>query len=117
MAYEKHFFSVSLEAESDLTDKQYHAVKVSNPFKCDVADTTSEVVGVVVNNPREGLAATVVAEGIVKINVADGATITAGKGVAITNGKASGEGSLGVAIETVTGPGLATVLLGFYKGE
>lgn len=117
MAYEKHIFSVSLEAETDLTEKQYHAVKVSNPYKCDIASTTAEAVGVVVNAPRAGLAATVVADGIVKVQVADGATITAGKGIAITNGEASGEGNFGIALETITGPGLATVLLGITKTE
>lgn len=115
MAYEKHIFSVSLEAETDMTEKQYHAVKVSNPYKCDIAGATTDAVGVVVNNPRQGMAATVVVDGIVKIQVADGATVTAGKGVAITDGKASGEGNLGIALETVTGAGLATVLLGVTK--
>ena len=112
MAYEKYLSTVSLEAESDLTDKQYHFVKVSNPFKCDLATDATEAVGVVVNNPRLGMSGAVVFNGIVKVKVADGATVTAGKGVAVTNGEASGDGTLGVVLETVTGAGYATILLG-----
>ena len=111
MAYERFLFSTSLEAETDMTEKQYTAVKVSNPFKCDTAASADEAVGIVANNPRKGVAATVVTCGIVKIAVADGATVTAGSGVAITKGEASGTGDLGVCLETVTGPALATILL------
>ena len=112
MAYENPILGVSLEAETDLSDKHYHAVKVSSPFKCDIAADATEAIGVVVTNPRKGLAANVAYAGTVKIAVASAATVTAGKGVAITNGQASGNGDFGVALETVTGPGLATILLG-----
>lgn len=116
MAYEKQLFTVSLEAEVDMTEKQYNAVKVSNDFKCNIAATSEDVIGVVINNPRQGLAAAVLTNGISKIKVADGQTITAGKGIAITNGEASGDGNIGVALETITGPGIGTVLLGVVPG-
>ena len=116
MAYEKYLLSVSLEAESDMTDKHYTAVKVSNPFKCDTAASAAEAVGIVTNNPRLGMSATVVNSGVTKIKVASGAKVTAGKGIAITNGEASGEGAYGVCLETVTGPALATILLGTVAG-
>lgn len=113
MALERIHFSFPLEAETDMTDKQYTAVKVSDSFKCDTAASTEDgtIAGIVVNNPKAGMAATVARDGIVKIKVADGATITAGKGVAITNGEASGDGTFGVALETVSGPALGTILI------
>ena len=112
MALERVHFTFTLETLTDMTDKQYTAVKVSDSFKCDTASTEDgDILGIVINNPREGLAATIARDGITKIKVADGATITAGKGVAITNGEASGEGTFGVALETITGPALGTLLL------
>lgn len=115
MAYEKYIISVSLESESDMSDKQYTAVKVSNPFKCDTATKDSEVAGIVVNNPVAGMAATIVNTGVTKIKVANGKTVTAGKGVTFTAGEASGNGNYGICLETVTGPGLATIMVGCQK--
>lgn len=115
MAFEKLGFSISLEAESDMTDKQYTAVKVSNPFKCDTATTDAEVIGIVGNNPRAGMAAQVITCGITKVRVANSQTVNAGKGVTFTGGEANGDGDFGIVLETVTGPGLATILLGVPK--
>ena len=111
MAYESIRFSLSLAAESDMTEKQYNAVKVSNPYKADIATSAAEAVGIVTNNPKTGFGATIAIEGVTKIAVASGAKVTAGKGVAITAGKASGDGGFGIMLETATGPCLATILL------
>lgn len=115
MAFEKLGYSISLEAESDMTEKQYTAVKVSNPFKCDTATADEDVIGIVGNNPRAGMAAQVITSGVTKVRVASSQTVTAGKGVTFTAGEASGDGDFGVMLETVTGPGLATILLGVPK--
>lgn len=112
MAYEKYIQSVSLNAEQNLSTMQYSFVAINGDFQMGLAGSASEVVGVLVTNPKAGMAGTVVTTGITKIQVADGATVNAGEGVSITAGKAVGTGPVGRMLETVTGPGLGTILMG-----
>lgn len=112
MALERIGFSVPLTAASDLSEKQYYAVKCSDNFKCDVASDGSEAIGVLINNPKSGMSGSVMTNGVVKLYVPEGVSVTAGKGVAISNGAAAGEGNFGLCLESVTGAGFTTLLLG-----
>lgn len=112
MALEINRFAIPLKAKTNMSEKQYRAVKIaSDNFSCDLAQNGLEVVGIVQNNPKEDMAASVVISGICKLAVADGATITQGLGVDVVNGEAVGFGNFGIALESATGPCLISVSL------
>lgn len=112
MALEINRFAIPLKAKTNMSEKQYRAVKIaSDNFSCDLAQNGLEVVGIVQNNPKEDMAASVVISGICKLAVADGATITQGYGVDVVNGEAVGFGNFGIALESATGPCLISVSL------
>lgn len=79
MAIEQVIYNITLEAQSDLSAKQFYAMKGSEEFGCDVAGAADEdCIGVLQNNPNAsttGIAASVMRVGITKVKLGDAATV------------------------------------------
>jgi hypothetical protein len=92
--------TITLEANADLSNKQYHFLRYVATEKCDQASdaANSNLVGVLENKPQSGEFATVAVFGLTKL-VAGGA-VTAGA-ILTTNGSgraaAVASGQVGVA--------------------
>jgi hypothetical protein len=73
-----HLETLTLEANADLSNKQYHFVRYVATEKCDQAslDTNSGLIGVLQNKPGSGEFATIAYAGVGK--VVAGAAVTAG---------------------------------------
>jgi hypothetical protein len=98
--------TLTLEADADLSDKQYHFVRYVATNKCNQAslDTDSGLIGVLQNKPKSGEFATIGYLGLGK--VVAGAAITAGvilttnssgRAVTVTSGDMAGGRALEAA--------------------
>lgn len=77
MAFEQPIFSSSLEAAADLTTHQFKFIKIDATGKAALANAEGETVyGVLQNEPNTGETATVMVDGVTKIEA--GATIDEG---------------------------------------
>ena len=114
MAYEQSLTTVSLEAGSDLSTKQYYAVKITT-LKLAVANGAGGMLGVLQNDPSaSGAPGTVAISGITKWLA--GGAVTAGSYIAVdTNGKCvnavSGDIAEGIAMITGVDGDVVSVLL------
>ena len=69
---------ITMEAASDLSAKQYFAVKMSAADKVDVAGANEKAIGILQNEPESGEAALVRITGTSKVKSHDGSGIAVG---------------------------------------
>ena len=99
MAFERDVLCFSFEAGADLSDAQYHFVKLNTTGKIIVcAALTDRPIGVLQDNPPSGSPGSVMIFGISKIRVEEAATATA-----VAVGDQIGTGAKGRADTKVAG--------------
>lgn len=104
MAWELPVLDLSLEAEADLSAKQFHLIKLDSSGKVALAGSAERAIGVLQNNPSTGEAAQVRVLGVSK--VVSGYSFGVGtvlasdaSGKAITSSSAK---PIGIALEAAT---------------
>ena len=109
MAFEIPGFSYSLEASTDLSLNQFHAVAVDGNGQAALAGNGAQIAGVLQNKPEQlGDPCTLVQTGITKMK--SGAAVTQGAEVmSDADGEAiaatgSGNRVIGTALEAASGP-------------
>lgn len=104
MATQGQYTAETFTAGEDLSAAQWHFVTLEADGEVDLADADAEnAIGVLINNPTAGKAATVAVRGRVKVEA--GGAITAGDDV-VTN--AAGE-----AVERTTSASATAVTMGY----
>lgn len=81
MAYEIRGLVITLKAGEDLTEKQFHAVKISGDSTVVACGLGDKPVGILQNDPRNGSAAEIMVYGVSRVKI--GATMTAGASVTV----------------------------------
>jgi len=117
MAYSQQTIKIgTLSAATDLSNKQYHFVKLSSATEVDaISASTDKPIGILLNNPGAGKAAEVALFGIVKVK-AHG-SLSVGDVIGTTSaGKAEGgigatQFVCGQAIETSAANDIVTMFL------
>lgn len=72
MAWEKPDFMISMEANADLSAKQYYFVEIVTGYKADVCNAaTDRPIGILQNKPKAGETAEIMVSGVSKVS-ADG---------------------------------------------
>lgn len=118
MATELRGFTISAIADVDLSDKQFHVVKLLENGNIDICDEGDVPVGILQNQPYKGQAAAVMVTGQSKVVVGDTA-IVAGERVASVGGvvftEKEGNHTIGQCREGA-GPGqIASVLINCFN--
>ena len=126
MAWELPNFVITLPAGADLSSSQYFFVKVNSSGQAVVCATAGEAaIGILQNKPTSGQAAQIMVQGVSKLVVGAGGTLTAGdlvatdasaKGKTAVQGTVSGSNVVGSAVAgrcVITGAAgsIAAVLL------
>jgi hypothetical protein len=96
MATHNYLDTASAKAASDLSAKQYYAVKLTAADTVDaIAAATDRVAGILVNKPKQGQAATVVTAGVCEC-------VSNGGGTAIAVGDLVGPDATGKMVKKAT---------------
>lgn len=113
MAWEQPLQCISLIAATDLSAKQFYAVKVDSNGKAALAGAGERAAGILQNDPASGKVANVMALGVSK--AVYGASVTAGAELEVdANGKlitASTGKVVGIALESGSANEIHSVLL------
>ena len=117
MAFQENQLTITLEAASDLSAKQYRFVAVDTNGKVTTTGDDGNPIGVLQNTPTAGQAATICVYGVTKLYIGTESGLGAGYNVGCDSnsaGKVSDTASfrMGVALEDPTADGdIVAVLL------
>jgi len=117
MAFQENQLTITLEAASDLSAKQYRFVAVDTNGKATTTGDDGNPIGVLQNKPTAGQAATICVYGVTKLYIGTESGLGAGYNVGCDSnsaGKVSDTASfrMGVALEDPTADGdIVAVLL------